>query len=293
MSLRQEIKKIADAIAPNQIKIISVKELTDWQNTYSDGLFSFDFLSKLHPRISGIMLIALEYNPKPADSFPGGMTISPYYYFSNQFYRKLKKELLTLKEEEKIEWTDELPLKPLGAVSGIAYYGKNSILHNAAFGSAMFLFSVGLIDSQDEACDPLILSNHPETFTDCKDCRICVDACPTGALDSHYVLNREKCLRHYMLEGIEVPEEYKSLMGNRLLGCDICQQTCPKNIRVSKVMQMPAYDREIFLVENYIKNKNKGLKAYIRPLSDWIGFNYARTKRVLAQCEIIEKTIEK
>jgi epoxyqueuosine reductase QueG len=202
---------------------------------------------------------------------------------------------LELKKE--FEPVKGLSLKVLAAISGLGYYGKNTLIHNESFGSAMFLYAYETFEDMD--WDELISSKDYMDFSDCKECRKCVDACPTGALDSSYKLNRVKCMRNYMLEGISVPEDIKPFMEDRLLGCDICQQACPKNQITTKTYLMPSFeelqtqDREAFIVENYIKNKDRGFKKYMNSLSMYIGKNYARSKRVLEQCEIIYDNIKK
>lgn len=198
---------------------------------------------------------------------------------------KLSNDLRPAESRGEIRILRNSPLKVLANVSGLGYYGKNSIIHNVEFGSSMFLYGVGINVEENESIEWNEINN---VFSDCGSCRRCIEACPTGALDESGLLNREKCIRNYMLEGIEVPEEIGKNMGKRLLGCDICRNVCPKNNRLSATERMPDYDMEIFLIRNYLDNREKGLKRFINPLSEWIGRNYARTKRVLYQCQIIE-----
>ena len=57
----------------------------------------------------------------------------------------------------------------------------------------------------------------------CDGCRLCVENCPQKALP-----NLTFCYRQYMQKG-EILESFSSQLGNRVLGCDICQKICPKN----------------------------------------------------------------
>lgn len=277
-----DIKNIFEKIGSYKLRVLKTEDILKWKdNNFSrDHIRSIDFSELLGT--TGVVVAAFEYNINSPELPEGCMSISPYYYFSNMYYMQLKEELRDYIHGDEIKILNHTPLKILANISGIGYFGKNSIIHNDEFGSTMFLYALGI----NEECTWDTISREE---SDCGDCTLCIEACPMGALDKGYVLNREKCIRYYMLEGREVPEWIGSKMGKRLLGCDVCQNACPKNIRTIKMEKMPEYDREIFLIDNYIKNKDKGLKQYINPLSKLIGRNYARTKRVLYQCEIISK----
>lgn len=280
-----EIKNISDGIGPNIIKTIKSEEIKQWQLKNLDNkLINNIDLNEIED-IQNITIIGFEYNLGYPDLPQGCMSISPYYYFSNKYFLELKELFKKMEEQNKIKILLKSPLKVYANLAGVGYYGKNSIIHNDIFGSTMFLYGIGIYETQN--CVEL-----NEVYSDCGSCNICVVACPTKALDGSGRLTKEKCLRNYMLEDREVPFEYRAKMGDRLLGCDICQKVCPKNIKASYTNIMPDYDEDTFYVDNYLKNKDKGLKQYLNPLSEWIGKNYARKNRVLKQCEIISENIK-
>lgn len=285
----KDLEGIFEEISPYMYRILKTEDILKWQKEKSDNenIKVLDF-----SEIEGfeeVVIAAFEYNPEEPVLPEGCMSISPYYYFSNIYYMKLKNELQPMDDCGEIRILMHSPLKTLANISGLGYYGKNSIIHNDEFGSSMFLYGVGINMEKD---DHFNWNNINNDFSDCGSCRRCIEACPTGALDESGILNREKCMRNYMLEGIEVPDWIGEKMGKRLLGCDICRNICPKNNREPLTERMPDYDRDVFFIRNYLDNREKGLKKYINPLSQWIGRNYARTKRVLYQCEIIDRNNE-
>lgn len=66
-----------------------------------------------------------------------------------------------------------LPQKQAAVRSGIAYYGKNSIVHADGFGSYLAL-STAVTDAELECVD------GPIESSDCGDCNACMEACPAG-----------------------------------------------------------------------------------------------------------------
>jgi epoxyqueuosine reductase len=106
------------------------------------------------------------------------------------------------------------------ARSGVGFYGKNTMLITRRHGSWVVLGTV-VTDVDLEPTPPL--------QTDCGDCRICIDACPTGALDEPGVLDSTKCLSYWTQAPAPIPEDYRPALGAQVYGCDICQDVCPWN----------------------------------------------------------------
>jgi len=111
------------------------------------------------------------------------------------------------------------------ARSGVGFYGKNTLLITRRHGSWVVLGT--LVTTADvEATSPL--------DADCGTCTLCIDACPTGALDEPGVLDSTKCLSYWSQAPAAIPEEYRSALGSQVYGCDICQDVCPWNRGVEK-----------------------------------------------------------
>ena len=63
---------------------------------------------------------------------------------------------------------------------------------------------------------------------------LCIDACPTGALDEPGVLDATKCLSYWTQSPASIPEAYREELGEQVYGCDICQDVCPWNRGIEK-----------------------------------------------------------
>jgi NAD-dependent dihydropyrimidine dehydrogenase PreA subunit len=78
------------------------------------------------------------------------------------------------------------------------------------------------------------LEPTPPLDLDCGECRLCIDACPTGALDEPGTLDSTRCLSYWTQAPAPPPAEYRADLGPQVYGCDICQDVCPWNRGVEK-----------------------------------------------------------
>ena len=111
------------------------------------------------------------------------------------------------------------------ARSGVGFYGKNTLLITRRHGSWVVLGTL-VTTAEVDATAPL--------DADCGTCRLCVDACPTGALDDPGVLDANKCLSYWTQAPHPIPEEHRVHLGAQVYGCDICQDVCPWNRGIEK-----------------------------------------------------------
>jgi epoxyqueuosine reductase len=111
------------------------------------------------------------------------------------------------------------------ARAGVGFYGKNTMIITRRHGSWVVLGTL-VTTAEIEAPPPLGL--------DCGECRLCIDACPTGALDEPGVLDSTKCLSYWTQSRREIPAAYQAALGDQVYGCDICQDVCPWNRGVEK-----------------------------------------------------------
>jgi epoxyqueuosine reductase len=111
------------------------------------------------------------------------------------------------------------------ARSGVGFYGKNTMLITRRFGSWVVLGTL-VTEAELEPTPPLDL--------DCGSCTLCIEACPTGALDEPGVLDANRCLSYWTQSGSSIPDRYRAELGDQAYGCDICQDVCPWNRGVEK-----------------------------------------------------------
>jgi epoxyqueuosine reductase len=111
------------------------------------------------------------------------------------------------------------------ARAGVGFYGKNTMLITRRYGSWVVLGTL-VTDVEIEPSPPLAL--------DCGSCRLCIDACPTGALDDPGVLDSTRCLSYWTQAPGSIPPQYREELGVQVYGCDICQDVCPWNRGIEK-----------------------------------------------------------
>jgi epoxyqueuosine reductase len=111
------------------------------------------------------------------------------------------------------------------ARAGVGFYGKNTMIITRRHGSWVLLGTL-VTDVEIEAA--------PRLELDCGECRLCVDACPTGALDEPGVLDSTKCLSYWTQSRHDMPDGYREALADQVYGCDICQEVCPWNRGIEK-----------------------------------------------------------
>lgn len=121
----------------------------------------------------------------------------------------------------KREREGKIALKPLAVKAGIGVYGKNSLVYAKGFGSWIYLECV-ITDA------PLEAEDRPYRLSECGDCTACMEACPTNAIKEPYKVIPSLCIAQW-LDGGPISRQFRKEVGNRLTGCEICQEVCPKN----------------------------------------------------------------
>lgn len=142
-------------------------------------------------------------------------------------------------------FVDSAPVldKAWAVKSGLGWMGKNSNILNKEIGSFFFIGEM-IIDVE---------FNYSSRVTDhCGSCTKCIDACPTNAIYEPYRVDATKCISYLTIELKEqIPEDLQSALGEWMYGCDICQDVCPWNNKVS-ITQFSDLEPRKYLLNNDI-----------------------------------------
>ena len=143
-------------------------------------------------------------------------------------------------------FTDSAPVleAELAARSGQGWRGKHTLVLNRDAGSMFFLGEIFV----DRALPPTQaapapgLPVMPGADGSCGRCQACIDVCPTQAILAPYRLDARRCISYLTIEHPgPIPVALRSLMGNRIYGCDDCQLVCPWN-KFAKRSALPDFD---------------------------------------------------
>ncbi len=195
--------------------------------------------TRLFPEAKSIISIALAYPSKmknPPRSTKGdrrGQFCRASWGKDYHHILREKLELLGLFLKEKhpdavfkiMVDTGELSDRAVAERAGIGYSGKNCSIITPEFGSYVYL---------GEMITNIPFEPDTPIEEDCGDCNLCIDVCPTGALQQHGQLkggqiNAQKCIAFLTQTKDILSDHFRSEIGNRLYGCDTCQVVCPKN----------------------------------------------------------------
>ncbi len=123
--------------------------------------------------------------------------------------------------------------------AGLGWFGRNTMLLHPRRGSYFFLGTL-LVEVELEPDAPFDTEH-------CGRCNACVEACPTRALlgrdaNGAPVMDATRCISYLTIENRgPIPVELRPLIGNRIFGCDICQEVCPFPRKFSKLTSEPAF----------------------------------------------------
>jgi epoxyqueuosine reductase len=223
--------------------------LENWLNKNQHGQMSYmenNFDKRLNPTLlvddaKSVVSLLLNYFPEK-NQIENTYKISKYAYgqdYHSVIKEKLKELLASIQdyigEVSGRAFVDSAPVldKAWAAKSGLGWIGKNSNLLTQKVGSFYFIAEL-VID--------LDLEYDRATTDHCGSCTACIDACPTEAIVSPYVVDGSKCISYFTIELKEnIPTDMKGKFNDWAFGCDVCQDVCPWN-KFSKPHKEPLFN---------------------------------------------------
>lgn len=245
--LKQEVIDYAHSIGIDSIGFTTAdpfdelkKKLEDYHSKgYASGFEESDIELRTVPKLSlpsarSIIAIAVGYPnklkgaPKSVRGYRRGMFARASWGQDYHTIMRNRLDKLSLFLKEKVPDVEIKSMVDTGVLSdrsvaeraGLGFAGKNGFIINEELGTWSYLGEM-LVSIPFKPDDPVIDS--------CGDCNICVDRCPTGALVGNGQLNSQKCISFLTQTKGYLKDEYRYKIGNRLYGCDTCQQVCPRN----------------------------------------------------------------
>jgi epoxyqueuosine reductase len=189
---------------------------------------------ELLPGARSALCLATPYSPPSKELVPEGHGRVASYAWGRDYHNVLRKKLKKLVRifteqlapgSRAMEFVDSgyLLERALARRAGLGFVGKNTMLISRRWGSYFFLSSILWTEElvPDEPVKP-----------GCGSCRLCIDACPTGALVEPFRLDARRCLSYLTIEVRgAVPAGSPEKTGDWVFGCDECQIACPYNGR--------------------------------------------------------------
>ena len=186
--------------------------------------------SRTMPTARSLVVAALRY-PSDLVGERSGVPGRVARYATEDHYARLRAGLAAMAAElaadghRAVVLADDNALVDRAAAhrAGLGWFGKNANLLLPDRGSWFVLGSV--------LTDALLEPAAQPVADGCGPCRRCIDGCPTGAIVAPGVVDARRCLAwHLQMEG-EFPREFREALGDRIYGCDDCQEVCPPNRR--------------------------------------------------------------
>ncbi|MBI2896895.1 MAG: tRNA epoxyqueuosine(34) reductase QueG [Deltaproteobacteria bacterium] len=181
---------------------------------------------KLLSGVASVIVLAAEHTRQDPRRGPAPGSIARYAR-GRDYHNVLGKRarvvarLLRSRGHEARSTVDSAPMfeRAWAGRSGVGFSGKNCCTIVPGLGSHVLLATV-LTSARLEPDAPI----PPR----CGSCRACLDACPTGAFAGPFELDARRCVSYLTIENRgPIPEPLREGIGDRLFGCDECQEACP------------------------------------------------------------------
>ena len=218
-----------------------------------------------------IIVLGLSYPSEEVDYKGKGYGLLSRYSYNTDYhlvfkkvFKEIEKELdsLSIRSHFSVDVSDIFE-KQAASLANIGYIGKNQLLINKKYGTHLNLATI-LVD--------IDISKNIKVSDDCGECTLCIDACPSNALDEGF--NRSLCISDISQEkNILSPTEI-SYFKSMIYGCDVCQKVCPKNEGIDFHLH-PEYEpsgiENVNLIELLNMSNKEFKEVYGNNACNWTG----------------------
>lgn len=309
--LQQSIREYAHAIGIDKIGFTTAAPFLELKNRlkrqqelgYQSGFEESDVEKRTEPTLlldqaESIIAIAVAY-PSKMDASPKGKKGErrgifcraswgmDYHVVLREKLQLLETFIATQVPDAKMRSmvdTGELVDRAVAERAGIGWSAKNCSIITPEFGSYVYL---------GEMITNIPFAPDTPMEDECKDCTLCLDACPTGALIQGGQLNAQRCIAFLTQSKKPIPEEFRAKIGNRIYGCDTCQTVCPKNKGKYNLHQeafVPEPQLTKPLLTPMLKLTNRQFKESFGHMSgSWRGKNPIQRNAILALAHFKEE----
>jgi len=202
------------------------------QFTYRNPNRSTDPTAAL-PSAKSVIVGALSYSTQMPEQ-PEKLSARVARYVWSDYYAQLRESLRQIAKQLESDGFRAVVLADDNSIvdrevayqAGLGWFGKNSNLLIAGAGS---YFVLGCVVTNA----PLVVADKP-VEDGCGSCRRCLDNCPTQAIIAPGVIDANKCLAWLLQKPGVFDRDFRVALGDRLYGCDDCQEVCPPTVRFEK-----------------------------------------------------------
>lgn len=188
------------------------------------------------PECKSLIFVGLNYRQEIPPSLSGHGSFATYAW-GRDYHKVLGKKMKALAvglqeiypQDAFRAFTDTSPLDErfYAELAGISFTGRNHLAISSHFGSWFLLGQV--LSTREFPASPPAEGRHGACPSGCRRCLV---ACPTGALSLDGRMDASRCIAYLTIEHEgPIPLELRPLMGNKIFGCDDCQNCCPHNLR--------------------------------------------------------------
>ena len=163
-----------------------------------------------------------------------------------------------------------VPDRWAAAKSGLGKFGRNNFIFTPEDGSNLVICSwiVDTVLDYDPIQTDILAKECSEG------CMLCVQACPTGAMDGEMSMEFNRCVARLSYNDQLPDEETSGQMGQWMYGCDVCQDVCPMN--TGKFTEEEDYPlladfEELMKPENILEMDEETYTKIINPRFWYIG----------------------